>query len=567
MTLPVLAGYKISNALASGGMAKIYDAVQVSLNRPVAIKFLSKQLLSHSEAKALFERESLIIAQLHHPNIVQIFDKGISEDSQPFFVMEKIVGIDLALMLKDGELPINKKYDIAIQICKGLAYAHKNGVIHRDIKPSNIIIDQHGDAKILDFWIAFTGDGEAANDGPTTVVGTLGYVAPEQQDNYNQATVASDIYSVGVLFFDLFGLPAKDNNKIDPARLEKLDSKSLKAVIFKCCNQNPNERYESLTEVRDELLRISQGSHLGQTNIKAAANETKDLSSSFNLLDVLGRSNNKRVYLFQKKSNKQLLVIRRTMGDLSGLKEAKLLTSLKHPSIANIFAAAQSNENATIISEYLSGGSLASQLIQDFDENNFLEIAIKLASAIDFAHQNNLLHGNLFPNNIIFDNKHTPKICDFGVRQDNNEQPEMAKNYLPPGDQKVSEQYDIYCLGAIFHHMLFGVPPNIPLPPTAPKASFRLEKLVDHMLAIDPQHRIQTAQEVYVELLRIYNADVNRAKRSKMGEGHDDNLPIANKRKTVNRKKSSDDTLWLAVALGVAIGVIILLVILLIFKW
>lgn len=151
MTLPVLAGYKISNALASGGMAKIYDAVQVSLNRPVAIKFLSKQLLSHSEAKALFERESLIIAQLHHPNIVQIFDKGISEDSQPFFVMEKIVGIDLALMLKDGELPINKKYDIAIQICKGLAYAHKNGVIHRDIKPSNIIIDQHGDAKILDF--------------------------------------------------------------------------------------------------------------------------------------------------------------------------------------------------------------------------------------------------------------------------------------------------------------------------------------------------------------------------------------------------------------------------------
>ncbi|TQV72881.1 protein kinase [Aliikangiella marina] len=566
MTLPVLAGYKINNALASGGMAKIYDAVQISLNRPVAIKFLSKQLLSHSEAKELFERESLIIAQLHHPNIVQIYDKGISEDSQPFFVMEKIIGIDLALMLSDGELPINKKFDIAIQICKGLAYAHKNGVIHRDIKPSNIIIDQHGDAKILDFGIAFVGDEDASSESPTTVVGTAGYVAPEQHDNYNKATVASDIYSVGVVFFDLFGLPTSDTNKVNPDRLKELKSKSLVALINKCCSHNPADRFESLTEVRDELLRISQGSHLGQTNIKAAASETKDLSSSFNLLDVLSRSNNKRVYLFQKKSNKQLLIIRRLMGEVSGLKEAKLLTSLKHPNIANIFAAAQANDNATIISEYLSGGSLAAQLIQDFDENHFLEIAIKIASAIDFAHQNNLLHGNLLPNNIIFDDKQNPKICDFGVKHDTNDQPELAKTYLPPGDKKITEQYDIYCLGAIFHHMLFGVPPSIPLPPTAPKVSFRLEKLVDHMLAIDPQHRIQSAQEVYVELLRIYNADVNRAKRSKMGEGRDEDLPIASKRKKVRKVKSGDDSLWLYGALGIAIGVIILLVILLIFK-
>lgn len=559
MALPILAGYKINQEFAAGGMAKIYDAIQVSLNRPVAIKFLSKKLLSHSEAQALFERESLIIAQLNHPNIVQIIDKGISEESQPYFVMEKIKGIDLSLMLSDGEIPFSKKLDIAIQICKGLAYAHKNGVIHRDIKPSNIIIDQHSNAKILDFGIAL--DDSDRSDKLTAVLGTEGYVAPEQQENYANATVASDIYSVGALFYDLFGQKSASSKKVDSARLEQNLPETLKRLIAKCCHQQATKRFRSLTQVRDELLRISQGSHLGQTNIKRLQSENKDLASNFNLLDILSQTHNKKVYLFQKKSNKQLLVIRRSIDDTSGLKEAKLLCSLKHPNIINVLAAVKSNDNATIISEYLSGGSLSNQLIQDFDEYDFLKVASRISSAIDFAHQNKILHNNLSPNNILFDEKQNPKICDFGQKHSSNDNPEQARAYIPPGQQAFSEQYDIYCMGAIFFHMLYGTPPHSSSQPSQRKISFRLEKLIDNMLSINPQNRPNSAQEVYVELQRIANSEVNKPNRSKIGQENSSNSQSQKRKRRIAQPQKQDNSKWLAIALTVAILVIIILII------
>ena len=550
MGFPVLDGYKIKNEFASGGMAKIYDAIQVSLNRPVAIKFLSKKLLSHDEAKSLFERESLIIAQLNHPNIVQVIDKGISEESQPYFVMEKLKGIDLSQMLSQGELPYSKKMDIAIQLCKGLAYAHKNGVIHRDIKPSNIIIDQHANVKILDFGIALADDEKRA--AQTSVMGTQGYVAPEQEDDYSKATFASDIYSVGILFYDLFGKPESKQNKTQTERLGKDISPDLRTLIEKCCHKNPSERYQSLNEVRDELLRISQGSHLGKTNIKEAETENKDLTQNFNLLDVLSKSPNKRVYLFQKKSNRQLLVIKRMMGEFSGFKEAKLLSSLKHPNIVNILAAAKSNNNATLITEYLSGGSLKTQLIQDMSEQSFLVQACQICSAIYFAHQNKILHSNLSPNNILFDAKQNLKVCDFG-QINTNDDPESMKAYQPPGQQAHSEQYDIYSMAAVFHEMLYSVPPGYPRPTPAKKISFRLEKLIDGMLSLDPINRPSSAQQVLVELQRIANLASNKKLRSKMGEGKEEKAISMSGKKRVKQKQSSYSVLWLSVALAVSV--------------
>ena len=521
MGLPQLQGYKINSELAAGGMAKIYDAIQVSLNRPVAIKFLDKQLLSHIEANELFERESLIIAQLNHPNIVQVIDKGISGESQPYFVMEKIRGLDLSQILTDGELPFGKKLDIAIQICKGLAYAHKNGVIHRDIKPSNVIIDQHGNVKILDFGIALAQGEKPPLQDQTSVLGTQGYVAPEQRDDYGNATIVSDVYSVGILFFDLFAGPTKELNKRDPKRFPADLVPELQKLILKCSHESVAQRYDSLTEVRDELLAISQGSHLGTTSVKEVEQENKDLAQNFNLLDVLSKTNNKRVYLFQKKSNRQLLVIKRTFGEFSGFKEAKYLSSLKHPNIVNIFAAVKNNNSATVISEYLSGGSLNNQLIQDLDEQTFLLQACQICSALYFAHQNNILHSNLSPNNILIDAKHNLKLCDFGQAHKCNDDPEAAKAYQPPGQQAFSEAYDIYCMGGIFHHMLYGVPPGHPLPSPARKVSFRLEKLLDNMLALDPINRPATAQQVLVELQRIANS-ANKKLRSQMGQANDE---------------------------------------------
>ncbi len=503
MGIPQLAGYTINREFASGGMAKIYDATQISLNRPVAIKFLSKNLMTHPEAQTLFERESLIIAQLNHPNIVQIIDKGITTSSQPYFVMEKIIGIDLSQMLDGGELPLAKKLDIAIQLCKGLGYAHKNNVIHRDIKPSNIIIDQHGHVKVLDFGIAIANQQESEEQEETSVLGTQGYVSPEQQEDYSNATIASDIYSVGIVFYDLFGDKANGEQRRSDSRLKNI-SKELVSLIQKCSHPLVNERYQSLNNVRDDLLKISQGSHLGQNFFQEVQKENKDLSKKFNLLDILEKNANKRVYLFQKKRNRQLLVIKRMSFESDGFKEAQYLSSLKHPNIANIFVAVKNDKNITIISEYLSGGSLTNQLIQNVSEYTFLEQSSQICSAIYFAHQNNLLHSNLSPYNILFDGYQTIKLTDFAQKSSSDE----IKKYQPPSHEKLSEAYDIYAMGAIFHHMLYGAPPGESLPQPTRKVSFRLVKLIEKMLSLDPYTR-PIAAEVLMELQRVLSKTDN----------------------------------------------------------
>ncbi len=558
MSLPILQGYKINQQIAAGGMAKIYDALQISLNRPVAIKFLSKTLLDHHEAMSLFERESLIIAQLNHPNIVQVIDKGISSDDQPYFVMEKINGIDLSELISGAELPFGKKLDIAIQTCKGLSYAHKNGVIHRDIKPANIIIDQHGNAKILDFGIALSNTERKGRQKKTTVVGTLGYIAPEQENDYAQATVASDIYSFGMLLKNLF----VQNLEEDADTLKKIKQlpKLLRDIINQCTHTEPSKRYASLSDVRDMLLRVSQGSHLTKTKIKEAEQDTKDLSNQFDLLDVLCKTPQKRVYLFQKKSNQQLIVIKRQLGDSKGLKQARILSSLKHPNIVQVYAAAKSGANFTLISEYLSGGSLASQLLQNMNEQDFLTQACQICSAIHFAHQNNIQHNNLSPENILFDNKQNIKVGDFGQTRTNIKGHEILDKYHPPGNQAYSEQYDIYCMGAIFHHMLYGVPVGEPTPKNQRKLSFRLEKLLDNMLAINPINRPTTAQQVLVELQRIARSSSNKNRSSNISKNNKDKTTKKAKLKKVKQETNKNNqSRMLSIALAISIILIIAL--------
>ncbi len=554
MALPQLQGYTISRELAAGGMAKIYDAIQISLNRPVAIKFLSKTLLDHHEALSLFERESLIIAQLNHPNIVQVIDKGISEDSQPYFVMEKINGIDLSELISGADLPFSKKIDIAIQICKGLSYAHKNNVIHRDIKPANIIIDQHGNARILDFGIALSESESQQNE--TSVIGTEGYIAPEQKNNYAQATIASDIYSFGMLLKNLF-YKHSQGEPINQQELAKIP-KPLITLMDQCTNEEPAMRPNSLSEVRDWLLRISQGSHLNKSKLQQAQQETKDLSAQFNLLDVLCKTPQKSVYLFQKKSNQQLIVIKRQMDSNAGLKQAKILSSLKHPNIVQIYAAAKSTGHFVLITEYLPGGSLANLLLQDMSEQDFLTQACQISAAMHFAHQNNIQHSNLSPDNILFDSKQNIKLADFGQVRKREANDDNQVSYHPPGQQAYSEQYDIYCMGAIFHHMLYGVKVGEPLPKTNRKLSFRLQRLIDKMIAIDPINRPTTAQQVLIELQRIARSGLSKSQNSSISKNRkEQRKPKKQVERGQHKPANQTSSKGLVIALVISILVII----------
>src|SRR3990167_5156772 len=170
-----LDGYQVQERIGHGGMATVYKGVQQSLNRPVALKVLRKKLLDRSEVKARFEMESLIIARLKHPNIIDVIDRGITIKGQPYFVMQYVEGDDLKTLIKKDELSMVRRIHIAMQICKALAYAHDNEIIHRDIKPANVLIDRQFNAYVLDFGIAHFCEktGEQNDTAQQTRVGTV----------------------------------------------------------------------------------------------------------------------------------------------------------------------------------------------------------------------------------------------------------------------------------------------------------------------------------------------------------------------------------------------------------
>jgi serine/threonine protein kinase len=185
-----LGPYEILSPLGAGGMGEVYRARDTRLDRQVAVKVLSPQLAESPEALARFEREAKAVAALSHSNIVALYDFGQSE-GMLYAVTELLEGETLRARLAEGALPVRKAVEYAVQIAQGLSAAHDKGIVHRDLKPENIFLTKAGPAKILDFGLAkqspFLSPGEdthsptvARATDPGTVLGTVGYMSPEQ---------------------------------------------------------------------------------------------------------------------------------------------------------------------------------------------------------------------------------------------------------------------------------------------------------------------------------------------------------------------------------------------------
>ncbi len=200
---PIAGRYRIEGRLGVGGMSTVMLAFDQRLERNVALKLLAEHLAEDPTFVSRFRREALAAARLIHPNIVQVYDFGLDRTSnQHFIVMEHVAGHSCAELLRDrGHLDVGPAVEIVGQACRGLDYAHRNGVVHRDVKPGNLLVSDSGVTKLADFGIA-----RAANQSSITqvgsVLGTAAYLAPEQARG-EVAGPRADLYSLGVVTYQL----------------------------------------------------------------------------------------------------------------------------------------------------------------------------------------------------------------------------------------------------------------------------------------------------------------------------------------------------------------------------
>ncbi len=448
-------GYTELTELAQGGMARLFKARQISLNRHVVIKLLAAEYLADDDAKQLFEQESLVIAQLNHPNIIHVIDRGISEKGRPYFVMEYIKGKDLSQILSHQRLATREIFKLLLQICRGMACAHKNGVIHRDVKPANILIDNEGHVRILDFGIAWL----AANGHSEDIVGTPDYMSPEQFSTPESVTYLSDIYSLGVIMYELFMGQLPTPHIENPANsLHKLNP-ALSSLICNCLQTDISKRPQSADEIRLSLLKIMQGAHINKSQKTAAQTVIDKTKNKFVLLDVIKRDQYGEVYLFEDKIKKNLFVIKKRINTQAGFKEASMLSHLKHKNLVNIIGTSKNKNAFIVVMEHLSGGSLQDRLSRPYTLDKFKSIALSICYAMHYAHKHKIIHGNLRPSNILFDEHEQLRITDFGLDEHYKPNPLERDWYQSYEQDRGDIQNDIFSAGAIFYHMLTGSRP------------------------------------------------------------------------------------------------------------
>jgi eukaryotic-like serine/threonine-protein kinase len=197
--LDYIGKYRVVRVIGEGGMGRVYEATDPVINRRVAIKTISQSVLQDPDTRARFLREAQAAGQLSHPNLITIHDVGEHEGS-PFIVMEYLQGDELSRVISHGQLVLDAKLRLMLEVCQGLAYAHHRGLIHRDIKPANIFITADQQVKILDFGLARGAVSELTQTG--RVVGTPSYMAPEQVRG-DVVDHRADIFAAGVVLYEV----------------------------------------------------------------------------------------------------------------------------------------------------------------------------------------------------------------------------------------------------------------------------------------------------------------------------------------------------------------------------
>jgi len=250
---------EVLGLLGKGGMGAVYRARQKQLDRLVAVKILPPEVARAPEFAERFSREARALAKLSHSNIVAVHDFGRTDDGLFYFVMEYVDGVNLRQAIQSGRVSPKEALVIVPQVCDALQFAHDEGIIHRDIKPENILIDKRGRVKIADFGLAKLlghASGDVSLTGTQQVMGTLRYMAPEQMEGMKAVDHRADIYSLGVVFYELLTGELPIGRFALPSKKVEIDVR-LDEVVLRALEKEPEQRYQNANEVKTDVQSIS----------------------------------------------------------------------------------------------------------------------------------------------------------------------------------------------------------------------------------------------------------------------------------------------------------------------
>ncbi|MFL6262428.1 MAG: protein kinase domain-containing protein [Thermoanaerobaculia bacterium] len=499
--------YRILERLGGGGMGVVYKAVDLKLDRPVALKFLSSQRGAAEEHKRRFIREARAASALDHPNICTVYEIDETPDGALFIAMALCEGETLRDRIARGPLPVSEAVAIAEQVAAGLARAHSRGIVHRDVKPANVIVAPDGRVKLVDFGIAKLSDQSRLTRAGTTV-GTAGYMSPEQLHG-EEPDPRTDVWSLGVVIYEMMTghspFEAESETETVKAILRRAPQPmaslrsgvppALERTVERALAKRLEDRTASMDAMSAELRRLAAGlatpsraSDPDRTVVEIPAPpplpplpvpETREglhgqAVGPYEILEILGGGGMGVVYKARDTRLARIVALKFLPPELTRDREAKMrfeqearaASSLDHPNLCTILEMGEAPDGRLYMAMPCYDGETLRRKIERgrLAVEEAVDVALQIARGLAKAHRNGIIHRDVKPANLIVTSDGVVKILDFGLAKlagsaaiSRTGSSAGTPAYMSPeqarGDE-VDPRADLWSLGVVLYEML-----------------------------------------------------------------------------------------------------------------